>query len=71
MLQDDPADGPGQHRIWEGMAEATPISSGGIYALRLPVLLRELGHSSVILTAGGGKYILSQFGPLSETHLPG
>ena len=35
MLQDDPADGPGQHRTWEGMAEATPISSGGISALRL------------------------------------
>ena len=36
VLQDGASDGPDHHLTWEGMAEATPISSGGITALRLP-----------------------------------
>ena len=66
MLQDDASDGPDHHQTWEDRAEATPISLGGMNALRLPAFFVNLGHSSAILTTGGGKYILSQFGPLSE-----
>merc|ERR1739848_504360 len=34
----------------------TPIISGGMNALRLPAFLQNLGHSNVILTAGGGSF---------------
>ena len=33
MLQDDVAPGPYYQQEWEGMAEATPIISGGMKAL--------------------------------------
>ena len=56
MLQDGASDGPDHHQTWEGMAEATPITSGGMNALRLPAFFVNLGHSSVILTAGGGAF---------------
>ena len=56
MLQQDAADGPYYHQEWEGMAETTPIISGGMNALRLPAFFENLGHSNVILTAGGGAF---------------
>merc|ERR1712151_995674 len=54
MLQDDVADGPYYTQEWEGMKQTTPIISGGMNALRLPAFFENLGHSNVILTAGGG-----------------
>merc|ERR1712039_1130331 len=56
MLQDDQADGPYYHQEWEGMKQTTPIISGGMNALRLPAFFENLGHSNVILTAGGGSF---------------
>merc|ERR1712149_118626 len=56
MLQDDEADGPYYHQEWEGMPQTTPIISGGMNALRLPAFFQNLGHSNVILTAGGGAF---------------
>jgi len=56
MLQQDEADGPYYHQEWEGMPETTPIISGGMNALRLPAFFENLGHSNVILTAGGGSF---------------
>merc|ERR1712078_862865 len=56
MLQDDEADGPYYHQEWEGMKQTTPIISGGMNALRLPAFFMNLGHSNVILTAGGGAF---------------
>merc|ERR1712227_1147034 len=56
MLQDDVADGPYYTQQWEGMPETTPIISGGMNALRLPAFFQNLGHSNVILTAGGGAF---------------
>jgi ribulose-bisphosphate carboxylase large chain len=56
MLQDDEADGPYYHQEWEGMKQTTPIISGGMNALRLPAFFENLGHSNVILTAGGGAF---------------
>merc|ERR1712178_580024 len=56
MLQDDEADGPYYHQEWEGMPQTTPIISGGMNALRLPAFFENLGHSDVILTAGGGAF---------------
>merc|ERR1711937_1054337 len=56
MLQDDEADGPYYHQEWQGMPETTPIISGGMNALRLPAFFQNLGHSNVILTAGGGAF---------------
>jgi hypothetical protein len=56
MLQQDEADGPYYHQEWEGMKETTPIISGGMNALRLPAFFENLGHSNVILTAGGGAF---------------
>merc|ERR1712178_519779 len=56
MLQDDEADGPYFHQKWEGMKQTTPIISGGMNALRLPAFFENLGHSDVILTAGGGAF---------------
>ena len=70
MLQDGASNCPDHHLTWEGMAEAKPIGSGGINAWRLPVLLRELGHSSVILTVGGGKYICPSLAPSPRTAPP-
>merc|ERR1712226_554606 len=56
MLQQDSADGPYYHQEWEGMKQTTPIISGGMNALRLPAFFENLGHSNVILTAGGGAF---------------
>jgi len=38
------------------MIQTTPIISGGMNALRLPAFFENLGHSNVILTAGGGSF---------------
>merc|ERR1712176_108264 len=56
MLQDDVADGPYYRQEWEGMKQPPPIISGGMNALRLPAFFENLGHSNVILTAGGGAF---------------
>jgi len=56
MLQDDVAQGPYYEQEWEGMIQTTPIISGGMNALRLPAFFENLGHSNVILTAGGGSF---------------
>ena len=56
MIQRDSADGPYYHQEWLGMNPTTPIISGGMNALRIPGFLDNLGHSNLILTAGGGSY---------------
>jgi ribulose-bisphosphate carboxylase large chain len=56
MIQQDSADGPFYHQEWEGMNPTTPIISGGMNALRIPGFFDNLGHSNLILTAGGGSY---------------
>lgn len=38
------------------MKPTTPIISGGMNALRMPGFFENLGHSNLILTAGGGAY---------------
>ena len=38
------------------MNPTTPIISGGMNALRIPGFFSNLGHSNLILTAGGGSY---------------
>jgi ribulose-bisphosphate carboxylase large chain len=38
------------------MAPTTAIISGGMNALRMPGFFGNLGHSNLILTAGGGAY---------------
>ena len=56
MIEQDSADGPMYHQEWEGMKPTTPIISGGMNALRMPGFFENLGHSNVIMTAGGGSY---------------
>jgi len=56
MIQRDSADGPYYRQEWLGMNPTTPIISGGMNALRIPGFLDNLGHSNLILTAGGGSY---------------
>ena len=56
MIQRDSADGPFFHQEWRGMKPTTPIISGGMNALRMPGFFSNLGHSNLILTAGGGAY---------------
>jgi len=56
MIERDSADGPFYHQEWQGMRPTTPIVSGGMNALRLPGFFQNLGHSNLILTAGGGSY---------------
>ena len=56
MIQRDSADGPFYHQEWYGMNPTTPIISGGMNALRIPGFFENLGHSNLILTAGGGSY---------------
>jgi len=56
MIERDSADGPFFHQEWEGMRPTTPIVSGGMNALRLPGFFENLGHSNLVLTAGGGSY---------------
>ena len=38
------------------MKPTTPIISGGMNALRMPGFFENLGHSNLIMTAGGGSY---------------
>ena len=56
MITDDGADGPYFHQEWEGMGATTPIISGGMNALRMPGFFENLGHSNLIMTAGGGSF---------------
>ncbi len=56
MITDDSADGPYYHQEWQGMGATTPIISGGMNALRMPGFFENLGHSNLILTAGGGAF---------------
>ena len=56
MLEQDSADGPYFHQEWAGMNPTTPIISGGMNALRIPGFFENLGHSNVVMTAGGGSY---------------
>ena len=56
MIQRDSADGSFYHQEWQGMNPTTPIISGGMNALRMPGFFENIGHSNLILTAGGGSY---------------
>lgn len=56
MIEKDIAQGPAFKQHWNGMKPTTPIISGGMNALRIPGFFENLGHSNVILTAGGGAY---------------
>ncbi len=56
MLERDSADGPYFHQEWLGMKRTTAIISGGMNALRIPGFFANLGHSNLIMTAGGGAY---------------
>jgi len=56
MIQRDSADGPYYHQEWYGMNPTTPIISGGMNALRIPGFFDNIGHSNLIMTAGGGSY---------------
>ncbi len=56
MIERDSADGPYFHQEWQGMQPTTPIISGGMNALRIPGFFENLGHSNLVLTAGGGCY---------------
>jgi ribulose-bisphosphate carboxylase large chain len=56
MLTDNEAPGTYFHQKWHGMKPTTPIISGGMNALRIPGFFKNLGHSNVIMTAGGGAY---------------
>ncbi len=56
MITGNHADGPFFHQQWGGMSPTTPIISGGMNALRMPGFFANLGHSDVILTAGGGAF---------------
>jgi ribulose-bisphosphate carboxylase large chain len=38
------------------MKPTTAIISGGMNALRIPGFFENLGHSNVVMTAGGGAY---------------
>lgn len=56
MLTQDSADGPYFHQEWLGINPTTPIISGGMNALRMPGFFENLGHSNLIMTAGGGAF---------------
>jgi len=56
MITEDSADGPYFHQDWQGMAPTTPIISGGMNALRMPGFFQNLGHSNLVMTAGGGSF---------------
>ncbi len=56
MIVQNEAQGPAYAQDWLGMKPTTPIISGGMNALRIPGFFENLGHSNVILTAGGGCY---------------
>lgn len=56
MIVEDKAQGPFYPQDWLGMAATTPIISGGMNALRMPGFFSNLGHSNLIMTAGGGAF---------------
>ncbi len=56
MITEDSAQGPFYHQEWLGMNPTTPIVSGGMNALRMPGFFANLGHSNIIMTAGGGAF---------------
>ena len=56
QIEQDSVKGPMYHQEWLGMKPTTPIISGGMNALRMPGFFENLGHSNVIMTAGGGSY---------------
>ena len=56
MIERDSVGGVVYHQEWNGMKPTTPIISGGMNALRMPGFFQNLGHSNLILTAGGGCY---------------
>jgi len=56
MIEQDNADGVVYNQDWLGMKPTTPIISGGMNALRIVGFFENLGHSNLILTAGGGSY---------------
>ncbi|MDJ1017572.1 MAG: ribulose-bisphosphate carboxylase [Paracoccaceae bacterium] len=56
MITQDSADGPYFHQEWCGMNPTTPIISGGMNALRMPGFFENLGHSNLVMTAGGGSF---------------
>ena len=56
QIEQDSIKGPMYHQEWLGMKPTTPIISGGMNALRMPGFFENLGHSNVIMTAGGGSY---------------
>lgn len=56
MITDNVAPGPYFKQDWLGMAPTTPIISGGMNALRMPGFFKNLGHSNLIMTAGGGAF---------------
>jgi ribulose-bisphosphate carboxylase large chain len=56
MIERDSVQGPYYHQEWNGFKPTTPIISGGMNALRVPGFFENLGHSNLIMTAGGGCY---------------
>jgi ribulose-bisphosphate carboxylase large chain len=56
MIERDSVTGPYFHQEWNGLKPTTPIISGGMNALRIPGFFENLGHSNLVLTAGGGCY---------------
>lgn len=56
MITEDSADGPFYHQEWHGMNPTTPIISGGMNAVRMPAFFENLGHSNLVMTAGGGSF---------------
>lgn len=69
MITDDAAPGPYFHQDWNGMNPTTPIISGGMNALRMPGFFANLGHSNLILTAGGGAFGHIDGAPAGATSL--
>ena len=69
MITEDQAPGPYFHQDWNGMAPTTPIISGGMNALRMPGFFENLGHSNLILTAGGGAFGHIDGAPAGATSL--
>jgi len=56
MIAQDSAKGPFFQQEWGEMPRSAAILSGGMNALRLPGFFENLGHSNLILAAGGGAF---------------
>jgi ribulose-bisphosphate carboxylase large chain len=56
MIERQQAEGPVYPQDWYGMKPTTPIISGGMNALRIGGFFENMGHSNIIMTAGGGSY---------------